>query len=148
MATEELRQAFEALLDRAPALIFPRARALYFNKYPLDGREACGPLRLFIQQEESEEQIEPRLLDGEPRRMAVVKVRPRTMAVVHWQQPQAPEPQLLEDYLNRWGLDQEPLMVQSELWFREGGHQQWLKAPEDLLWHREALMPERPDETS
>ena len=148
MATEELRQAFEALLDRAPALIFPRARALYFNKYPLDGREASGPLRLFIQQEESEEQIETRQLDGEPRRMAVVKVRPRTMAVVHWQQPEAPAPQVLDDYLRRWGLEEVALMAQRELWFREGGHQQWLKAPEGLLWHREALMPERADETS
>ena len=57
-------------------------------------------------------------------------------------------PQVLDDYLRRWGLEEGALMAQREPWFREGGHQQWLKAPEGLLWHREALMPERADETS
>ena len=40
------------------------------------------------------------------------------------------------------------LTAKAEPWFRDGGHQQWLHAPDGLLWHREALMPERPDETS
>ena len=135
-------------MDRAPALIFPRARALYFNKYPVDGPDATGSLRLFIRQEDADEQIEPRIVEGVPRRMAVVKVRARSMAVVHWQQSGAPDPKELAAYLTKWGLQEQTLTAQAEPWFRDGGHQQWLHAPDGLLWHREALMPERPDETS
>jgi hypothetical protein len=145
---DHLQKAFEALMDRAPALIFPRARALYFNKYPLDGPDTAGSLRLFIRQEDADEQIEPRIIEGVPRRMAVVKVRARSMAVVHWQQSAAADPEVLAAYLTTWGLQEQTLTAQAEPWFRDGGHQQWLHAPDGLLWHREALMPERPDETS
>jgi hypothetical protein len=145
MGLDRLTQAFDALMNRAPALVFPRARELYLNKYPLDGREATGPMRLFVQREESQETMEPRQIDGEARRIAIVLVRPITLAAVHWQTRAAPPADLLQSYLASWGLASAPLQAQNELWFREGGHQILMPAPPQLHWQREALMPEAHD---
>lgn len=145
MGMDRLTQAFDSLMNRAPALVFPRARQLYLNKYPLDGREAEGPMRLFVQREESQETIEPRHIDGEARRIAIVLVRPITLAAVHWQHGAAPAADLLQSYLAGWGLASAPLQAQGDLWFREGGYQILLPAPPQLHWQREALMPEAHD---
>ena len=145
MGLDRLSEAFEALMNRAPALVFPKARQLYLNKYPIDGRDAEGPMRLFVQREECKETVEPRLIDDEARRMAIVSIRPITLAVVHWQNSNAPEPEQLQNYLSYWGLNSTPLEAQSEQWFREGGFQMLLPAPFQLHWQREALMPEAHD---
>ena len=38
MPNQALAEAYEALLNRAPAPLFTRARRLYLDKYCLDGR--------------------------------------------------------------------------------------------------------------
>ena len=71
-----MQQAYVALMERAPAGLFPKARQLYLNKYCLDGREPEGPLRLYVQQEQAEETIEACLVEQEPRRRAIYTVKP------------------------------------------------------------------------
>ena len=136
-----LQQAYAALMERAPSALFRKAR-LYLNKYCLDGREPQGPLRLYVQQEKAEERIEPRLVEQEPRRLAIYTVQPITLALVHWQQPEAADPAEQAAYLQHWGLDGIALQPQRESWFREGGHHALLPAPSDLLWRKESLLPE------
>ena len=76
VGSDRLQQAYVALMERAPAGLFPKARQLYLNKYCLDGREPQGPLRLYVQQEKAEERIEPCLVEQEPRRLAIYTVQP------------------------------------------------------------------------
>ena len=95
-----------------------------------------------MQQEKAEERIEPRLVEQEPRRLAIYTVQPITLALVHWQQPEAADPAKQAAYLQHWGLDGIALQPQSESWFREGGHHALLPAPSDLLWRKESLLPE------
>jgi hypothetical protein len=107
------QQAFEQLLQRAPAPIFPRARSLYCRKYALEpgpAPEQPGGFRTFLWEEAIEE--EPGLL----------RVRARRFAVVHWCAPALP----LEPYgaylHERWSLEPADLaLVPDEEWFREGG---------------------------
>ena len=142
VSSERLQQAYAALMERAPSALFRKARQLYLNKYCLDGREPQGPLRLYVQQEKAEERIEPRLVEQEPRRLAIYTVQPITLALVHWQQPEAADPAEQAAYLQHWGLDGIALQPQRESWFREGGHHSLLPAPSDLLWRKESLLPE------
>tara|TARA_B100002051_G_C16611929_1_gene573558 strand:+ start:436 stop:906 length:471 start_codon:yes stop_codon:yes gene_type:complete len=142
VSSDRLQQAYAALMERAPSALFRKARQLYLNKYCLDGREPQGALRLYVQQEKAEERIEPCLVEKEPRRLAIYTVQPITLALVHWQQPQAADPAEQAAYLQQWGLDGIALHPQSELWFREGGHHSLLPAPSDLLWRKESLLPE------
>ena len=142
VSSNRLQQAYAALMERAPSALFRKARQLYLNKYCLDGREPQGPLRLYVQQEKTEERIEPCLVEQEPRRLAIYTVQPITLALVHWQQPNAAEPVVQEAYLQQWGLGGITLQPQSESWFRQGGHQALLAAPSDLLWRKESLLPE------
>ena len=65
-----------------------------------------------------------------------------TLALVHWQQPEAADPAEQAAYLQHWGLDGIDLQPQRESWFREGGHHALLPAPSDLLWRKESLLPE------
>ena len=142
VSSDRLQQAYAALMERAPSALFRKARQLYLNKYCLDGREPQGPLRLYVQQEKAEERIEPRLVEQEPRRLAIYTVQPITLALVHWQQPEAADPTKQAAYLQHWGLDGIALQPQRESWFREGGHHSLLPAPSDLLWRKESLLPE------
>ena len=142
VSSERLQQAYAALMERAPSALFRKARQLYLNKYCLDGREPQGPLRLYVQQEKAEERIEPCLVEQEPRRLAIYTVQPITLALVHWQQPDAADPGEQAAYLHYWGLCDIALQPQSESWFREGGHHSLLPAPSDLLWRKESLLPE------
>ena len=142
VSSNRLQQAYAALMERAPSALFRKARQLYLNKYCLDGREAQGPLRLYVQQEKAEERIEPRLVEQEPRRLAIYTVQPITLALVHWQQPNEADPAEQAAYLQHWGLDGIALQPQRESWFREGGHHALLPAPSDLLWRKESLLPE------
>ena len=86
--------------------------------------------------------LNPRLVEQEPRRLAIYTVQPITLALVHWQQPEAADPAKQAAYLQHWGLDGIDLQPQSESWFREGGHHALLPAPSDLLWRKESLLPE------
>ena len=55
------------------------------------------------------------------------------MAVVHWQQPDPPEPEQLRRYLqDTWSLNPDELEIEalSTPWFREGGHQMLTKYAE------------------
>ena len=142
VSSDRLQQAYAALMERAPSALFRKARQLYLNKYCLDGREPQGPLRLYVQQEKAEERIEPRLVEQEPRRLAIYTVQPITLALVHWQQPEAADPAEQAAYLQHWGLDGIALQPQRESWFREGGHHSLVPAPSDLLWRKESLLPE------
>lgn len=142
LSSERLQQAYAALMERAPSALFRKARQLYLNKYCLDGREPEGPLRLYIQEEKSEECIEPTLVDEEPRRLAIYTVRPLTLALVHWQQAEPADPAAQSAYLQHWGLENINLSPQPGSWFREGGHHALLAAPTDLLWRKESLLPE------
>ena len=142
VSSNRLQQAYAALMERAPSALFRKARQLYLNKYCLDGREPQGPLRLYVQQEKAEERIEPRLVEQEPRRLAIYTVQPITLALVHWQQPDAADPAMQAAYLQQWGLDVIDLRAQNDSWFREGGHHSLLPAPSDLLWRKESLLPE------
>ena len=46
-------------MQRAPSALFKRARRLYLDKYPLDGRDCSSALRLFVAEERVEEWVEP-----------------------------------------------------------------------------------------
>ena len=142
VSSDPLHQAYAALMERAPSALFRKARQLYLNKYCLDGREPQGPLRLYVQAEKAEERIEPRLVEQEPRRLAIYTVQPITLALVHWQQPDAADPAEQAAYLQHWGLGGIALQPQRESWFRDGGHYSLLPAPSDLLWRKESLLPE------
>ena len=74
--------------------------------------------------------------------VAIYTVQPITLALVHWQQPDAAEPAIQAAYLQQWGLDGIDLRAQNDSWFREGGHHSLLPAPSDLLWRKESLLPE------
>jgi hypothetical protein len=119
-----LRLALDRLYERAPSPLFPRARQLYFLKYPLEGHPKeldssafTDRFRTFVLREttclpseESQEQ--------EPHRPIT---RINALAVVHWQSPQTN----FDDYANyisrHWLLDPERLRVSDQPWFREGG---------------------------
>ena len=118
---ESFQHAFELLLRRAPSPIFPRARQLYLRKYCLEAVAggAAGSLRTFLLEEEICEQ------DGG----ALLTVRARRFAVVHWQAG-ALEEQGYRTYLKqRWDLEPELLQpVEDTAWFREGGAWAWFRA--------------------
>ena len=142
MPHSRLQQAFETLMERAPSALFQRARALYLNKYPLDGRDSTSPLRLFI----SEESLDEQVVDGgqEGERLAVVSIKPITMALVHWQQPEPASTSTINSYFkDSWGLTAPQLSPISTPWFRDGGHQSLFTPPEGLIWVRSSPMPER-----
>ena len=85
--SEQLQQAYNALMVKAPGAAFQKARALYLNKYPLPQADGSAPLRLYVCDEQLEESIQP-ANDGDPNhRLAILRSRPGQLAVVHWQQP-------------------------------------------------------------
>ena len=102
--SEQLQQAYNALMVKAPGAAFQKARALYLNKYPLPQAEGGAPLRLYVCDEQLEETIQP-ANDGDPNhRLAILRSRPGQLAVVHWQQPDPPEPKQLRRYLQDLSL--------------------------------------------
>ena len=140
MPNARLQQAFESLMQRAPSALFKRARSLYLCKYPLDGRDANGSLRLFV----SKEHVEERIVSGgsEGERLAVVSIKPIEFTLVHWQQPDPACQDTQRAYFKeQWGMDLPDLQPLAESWFREGGHQSTLRAPEGLQWIRSSPMP-------
>jgi hypothetical protein len=142
MSSRSLQAAFERLMHTAPSPLFHRARSLYLNKYDLDGRDSPSPLRLFVLNEDVNERIEPRAEATEGTRMAILTIRATRLALVHWQQPHAATAKEAAAYFAaHWDLELPPLTPQAEPWFRNGGHQSWLEAPQDLCWSRRSPLP-------
>ena len=141
--SEQLQQAYNALIVKAPGAAFQKARALYLNKYPLPQADGSAPLRLYVCDERLEESIQP-ANDGDPNhRLAILRSRPGQLAVVHWQQPHPPEPEQLRRYLqDTWSLNPDELEIEalSTPWFREGGHQSRFAAPMGLGWQQQTLL--------
>ncbi len=122
---QALQQALDPLLERAPAGLFPRARRLYFDKYPLEGlpdelalAPAAIAFRTFVLSEE------PAELDSDP----PSPHRLLELALVHWRVQEQPPRQAALAYLEQhWQLPASDLAVEemAESWFREGGA--WLR---------------------
>ena len=131
-------------MNRAPTPIFPKARALYLNKYPLDQIDNSSKLRLFIQEELVEERVESDHLEANPTENSngtfiVLLIKPIRFALVHWQEPEAASPGLVKRYLNQsWGLENQGLQPKQTPWFlvQKCGHQSLLDAPLELRWDR------------
>ena len=114
---EPLLQALTPLLERAPAALFPRARRLYFDKYPLEG-EGQGPLaadeagcfRTFV------------LRETLHRDSGLTGAKLHELALVHWRMADQAPPDAVTAYLlQRWQLKPAQFDVMQESWFREGG---------------------------
>lgn len=104
------QQAFERLLARAPGPVFPRARALYLQKYPLEGEQE-GDFRTFLLEEEIQESP-----------AGALRVRARAMAIVAWGQSQVDAAAAVAYLERRWGLRPHDLqVVEGASWFRDGG---------------------------
>ena len=116
--TSSFQSAFVRLLDRAPGPVFPRARQLYFRKYPLES-QPDGPFRTFLLEEEVQE------ADG-----GALRVRALSFALVHWQAPPI-ELHHYSEYLQRhWALAADDLaLVPGEEWFRQGGAYARFRSP-------------------
>lgn len=118
---ESLGAALQALITLAPAHLFPRARQLYFNKYPLEGRPEeldLAPVRRF-------RTFVLRDTLCLPEEGGQASLRINELAVVHWQAPQT-NPEDYTTYIrDRWQLqpqgDALTLELCEEPWFREGG---------------------------
>ncbi len=130
-----LRQALDQLFERAPSHLFPRARQLYFLKYPLEGRPQdldASPLaarfRTFVLRDTtclpSEGMDAPRPI-----------IRINELAVVHWQAPQTNGDDYASYIRQSWQLEPHDLELIEEPWFREGGA--WAR----LLLTRRAAAP-------
>ena len=141
--SEQLQQAYNALMVKAPGAAFQKARALYLNKYPLPQADSTAPLRLYVCNEQLEESIQP-ANNGDPNhRLAILRSRPGQLAVVHCQQPHPPVPEQLRHYLQEaWFLNMDELAIEplSTPWFREGGHQSRFAAPTGLSWQQQILL--------
>ena len=133
----QLQVALEQLMERAPSALFKRARRLYLDKYPLDGRDCTSALRLFVAEERVEEWVEPDPEAAPSGQIAVVTTKPTRLSLVHWQQNDPASEQICSDYLqNIWGLDPTCFKAFNDPWFRNGGHQKQAQAPNGLIWIR------------
>ena len=138
-----LFSAYQTLMAKAPGAAFRKARALYLNKYSFPEKESSSAFRLFICRETLEEGLRP-ADDGNPDHQIVsLTTTAQELAVVHWQNPAAPDMEALTTYLREewyWEVDPSDLTPWSEPWFREGGHQSRLKAPSGLQIKQESLL--------
>ncbi len=124
-------------MERAPSALFKRARRLYLDKYPLDGRDCSSALRLFVAEEQVEESVEADPEAAPLGKIAVVTTRPTLLSLVHWQQSDPASEQMCSDYLQgTWGLDPTCFKPLNDPWFRNGGHQRQAQAPDGLIWTR------------
>ena len=137
MPSQALTDAYEALLSRAPAPLFGRARQLYLNKYCLDGRTTQSPLRLFVVQETLDESVEADQEAGPLGRIVTLQSSTAELALVHWQRDEPPEQSLLETYLQQsWQLKASLIAPVDESWFRNGGFQLRITLQQPLVWVR------------
>ncbi|WP_254952503.1 hypothetical protein [Cyanobium sp. Cruz-8H5] len=104
------QSSFERLLARAPGPVFPRARALYLQKYPLEA-EPQGDFLTFLLEEEIQESP-----------AGALRVRVLALAVVACGQPRFDAVAAAAYLERRWGLRPHDLQeVEGASWFREGG---------------------------
>lgn len=107
--------AFQHLMSRAPGPVFPRARRLYFDKYPLEGLDATTPFRTHLLEESVQERA-----DG------ALAIEATVFALVPWTTTEqqsddtgAPDPLAGARYLQeRWQLQASELTVVAGPWFR------------------------------
>ncbi len=145
----QLQVALKQLMERAPSALFKRARRLYLDKYPLDGRDCSSALRLFVAEEQVEESVEPDPEAAPLGRIAVVTTRPTRLSLVHWQQSDPASEQMCSDYLQgTWGLDPSFFKPLNDPWFRNGGHQRQAQAPDGLIWTRRSAFTADERETN
>lgn len=141
--TTVLVSAYQTLMAKAPGAAFRKARALYLNKYPFPDSDPNRAFRLFVCRETLDEGLRP-AHDGNPDHQIVsLTSTAEELAVVHWQQPGAPDPNAVVRYLQDvWSLDLDSsaLTSQSAPWFRNGGHQTRLLAPPGLQIRQESLL--------
>ena len=137
MPSQALNDAYGALLSRAPAPLFTRARKLYLNKYCLDGRTSQSPLRLFVVQETLNERVEPDIEAGPLGRIATLQSSTVELALVHWQREEPPAQTLIQSYLQQsWQLSPSLITPCAEGWFRNGGFQLRITLQQPLIWVR------------
>lgn len=104
------QQSFERLLARAPGPVFPRARVLYLQKYPLEA-EPQGDFRTFLLEEEIQESP-----------AGALRIRALALAVVAWGQPCFDAAAAAAYLERRWGLRPHDLQeVEGASWFRNVG---------------------------
>ena len=145
----QLQVALEQLMQRAPSALFKRARRLYLDKYPLDGRDCSHALRLFVADERVEEWVEPDPEAAASGQLAVVSTRPTLLSLVHWQQNGPASEQMCSDYLHHtWGLDPTVFQALNDPWFRNGGHQMQAQAPDGLIWIRRSAFSTETSDTA
>ena len=141
--SSELKQGYNDLMIRAPGAAFRRARALYLNKYSLPQIKSDLPFRLFVTDEQLQEELYP-APDGEPcHRLARLTSRPGQLALVHWQHSEPAPAELVKNYLREaWNLDVDSLdlIARAEPWFRDGGHQSRFRSPCELVFQQETLL--------
>ena len=103
------------LMGRAPGPVFPRARRLYFDKYPLEAAGISTPFRTFLLEETIEEGA-----DGS------LRIQVHTFALVPWDQERGEaleattvDPEQGSIYLqNQWGRVPTSLTADRGPWFR------------------------------
>ncbi len=143
MPSQALNDAYGALLSRAPAPLFTRARKLYLNKYCLDGRGSQSPLRLFVVQETLNESVEPDPEAGPLGRIATLQSSTAELALVHWQMDEPPAQTLIQTYLQQsWQLSPSLITPCTESWFRNGGFQLRITLQRPLIWVRSSKYQE------
>ena len=143
MPSQALNDAYGALLSRAPAPLFTRARKLYLNKYCLDGRSSQSPLRLFVVQETLNESVEPDPEAGPFGRIATLQSSTAELALVHWQMDEPPAQTLIQTYLQQsWQLSPSLITPCTESWFRNGGFQLRITLQRPLIWVRSSKYQE------
>jgi len=120
------QQAFERLLSRAPGPVFPRARALYLQKYSLEHDHETSRFRTFLLEEEIQE------ASG-----GALRIRALAFAVVHWQAPQTGAKAYAAYLRERWGLQPGEIQpINDHGWFREGGA--WARFQAAAVYERAA----------
>ena len=143
MPSQALNDAYGALLSRAPAPLFTRARKLYLNKYCLDGHSSQSPLRLFVVQETLNESVEPDPEAGPLGRIATLQSSTAELALVHWQMDEPPAQTLIQTYLQQsWQLSPSLITPCTESWFRNGGFQLRITLQRPLIWVRSSKYQE------
>ena len=122
---QSLILALQRSLSLAPSSLFPRARRLYFDKYPLEGApqeldaaSSPRPFRSFVLQETTSQ-------DEQGQRTTQV----HDLALVHWHAPQASAEDYLAYLQSQWQLDPISLTLEEQAWFRDGGAWARIKLP-------------------
>ena len=143
MPSQALTDAYGALLSRAPAPLFARARQLYLNKYCLDGRTTQSNLRLFVVQETLDERVDTDRDAGPLGRVVTLRSSTEQLALVHWQRDEHPGQKLIERYLQQsWQLQPSLIAPVEEPWFRNGGFQLRITLQQPLIWVRSSRYQE------